>query len=156
MKCSNCGKNEVSFTYTSNINGKVTRHQLCSECAQKLGYADSMGSMFARTERMMNRMMGSFFGNSLLPFSTFELPAAETFSLPEAGTGMPVSDGEASHEHTAVEQESARADAVPGADPEMDRRRRINVLRHRMHEAAEREDYETAAKLRDELRQLES
>jgi len=108
MKCSNCGKNEVSFTYTSNINGKVTRHQLCSECAQKLGYADSMGSMFARTERMMNRMMGSFFGNSLLPFSAFELPAAETFFLPEAGTGMPVSDGEASHEHTAVEQESAR------------------------------------------------
>ena len=86
MKCSNCGKNEVSFTYTSNINGKVTRHQLCSECAQKLGYADSMGSMFARTERMMNRMMGSFFGNSLLPFSAFELPAAETFSRNYRGT----------------------------------------------------------------------
>ena len=155
MKCSNCGKNEVSFTYTSNINGKVTRHQLCSECAQKLGYADSMGSMFARTERMMDRMMGSFFGNSLLPFASFELPAAEVFSLPEAETGAPASGEDTAHEHAGVEQETAGAAAVPGADPEMDRRRRINVLRHRMHEAADREDYETAARLRDELRQLE-
>ena len=155
MKCSNCGKNEVSFTYTSNINGKVTRQQLCSECAQKLGYADSMGSMFARTERMMNRMMGSFFGNSLLPFSSFELPTAEIFSLPEAETGTPVSEEKAAHDPMGPEQEDAHAAAVPGADPEMDRRRRINGLRHRMHEAAAREDYETAARLRDELRQLE-
>lgn len=155
MKCSNCGKNEVSFTYTSNINGKVTRHQLCSECAQKLGYADSMGSMFARTERMMNRMMGSFFGNSLLPFSSFEIPTEEIFSLPEAETGAPAPGGEQACDPAGVEQETANASTVPGADPEMDRRRRINVLRHRMHEAAAREDYETAARLRDELRQLE-
>ena len=155
MKCSNCGKNEVSFTYTSNINGKVTRHQLCSECAQKLGYADSMGSMFARTERMMNRMMGSFFGNSLMPLSPFELPTAEVFSLPEAETGTPTPGEEQKCESAGVEQETANTAAVPGADPEMDRRRRINVLRHRMHEAADREDYETAARLRDELRRLE-
>lgn len=155
MKCSNCGKNEVSFTYTSNINGKVTRHQLCSECAQKLGYADSMGSMFARTERMMDRMMGSFFGNSLLPFSSFELPTAEVFSLPEAGTDAPVRGEEAPREGFGVEQETAHGGTTPGVDPEMDRRRRINVLRRRMHEAADQEDYETAARLRDELRQLE-
>ena len=155
MKCSNCGKNEVSFTYTSNINGKVTRQQLCSECAQKLGYADSMGSMFARTERMMNRMMDGFFGRRLMPFSAFELPMAERFSLPGAQDAAPADEGETVVGNDGVEQEPSGAAGVPGADPEMDRRRKINVLRHRMHEAAAREDYETAAKLRDELRQLE-
>ena len=155
MKCSNCGKNEVSFTYTSNINGKVTRHQLCSECAQKLGYAESMGSMFARTERMMSRMMDGFFGRSLMPFSAFDLPTTELFSLPESRSEVSDTDGGHAIGNSGVEQEPSGTVAVPGADPEVDRRRKINVLRHRMHEAAAREDYETAAKLRDELRQLE-
>mgnify|MGYP000778584824 CR=1 FL=1 len=37
MKCENCGKNEVTFIYQSNINGQVTEKHLCSECAEKLG-----------------------------------------------------------------------------------------------------------------------
>ncbi len=153
MKCSHCGKNEVSFTYTSNINGKITREQLCSECAQKLGYADSMGSMFARTERMMNRMMGDFFGRSLMPFSPFGLPSAERFALPGAGENEPAAERPEASVHPGVEQE--RDEEHGAADPEMSRRRRINALRHQMHAAADREDYETAARLRDELRQLE-
>ena len=41
-KCDNCGREEVNFHDTSNINGKVTEKHLCSECAAKLGYADDM------------------------------------------------------------------------------------------------------------------
>ena len=40
-------------------------------------------------------------------------------------------------------------------DEELSRRREINALRAKMHRAARSEDYETAAKLRDELRRLE-
>lgn len=29
MKCENCGKNEVTFVYQSNINGKVEERHLC-------------------------------------------------------------------------------------------------------------------------------
>jgi len=38
MKCQECGKNEVNFHYSSNVNGCVTETHLCSDCAAKSGY----------------------------------------------------------------------------------------------------------------------
>ena len=38
MKCENCGKNEVTFVYRSNVNGHVEEKHLCSDCAEKLGW----------------------------------------------------------------------------------------------------------------------
>ena len=57
MKCENCGKNEVTFVYQSNVNGQVEEKHLCSDCAEKLGYTQRMD---ARSQRMMQ----NFFGNS--------------------------------------------------------------------------------------------
>ena len=37
MKCEHCGNEEVSFHYTSNINGNITEKHLCSQCAGKFG-----------------------------------------------------------------------------------------------------------------------
>jgi len=153
MKCTNCGKNEVSFTYTSNINGKITRQQLCGECAQKLGYADSLSSMFSRSERMMSRMMDGFFGRSLMPFTAFGLPDSDFFALPGIERGEQAEKAPEGEQACSCEGNAA-ADTT-AADPELSRRRRINALRRQMHEAADREDYESAAKLRNQLRQLE-
>ena len=47
MKCENCGKNEVSFVYRSNINGKVEEKHLCQECAQKLGYTQKIQDSYS-------------------------------------------------------------------------------------------------------------
>ena len=44
MKCENCGKNEVTFVYQSNINGHVEEKHLCSECAEKLGYTQRINA----------------------------------------------------------------------------------------------------------------
>jgi len=38
MKCQECGKNEVNYHYSSNVNGCVTESWLCSDCAAKSGY----------------------------------------------------------------------------------------------------------------------
>lgn len=35
MKCENCGKNEVTFVYQSNVNGQITEKHLCAECAER-------------------------------------------------------------------------------------------------------------------------
>ena len=67
MKCENCGKNEVSFVYRSNINGKLEEKHLCADCAEKLGYTEKVNQMAARSQNMMkNLFQESFFGNSLL------------------------------------------------------------------------------------------
>ena len=44
MKCENCGKNEVTFVYRSNVNGHVEEKHLCSDCAEKLGYTQRLGA----------------------------------------------------------------------------------------------------------------
>ena len=59
MKCENCGKNEVSFIYQSNINGRVTEKHLCGECADKLGYTQKVA---AQSRRMMEGMRSAFSG----------------------------------------------------------------------------------------------
>ena len=41
MKCENCGKNEVTFVYRSNINGRTEEHHLCQACAEKLAMISS-------------------------------------------------------------------------------------------------------------------
>ena len=44
MKCENCGKNEVTFVYRSNVNGHVEEKHLCSDCAEKLGYTQRLAA----------------------------------------------------------------------------------------------------------------
>lgn len=156
MKCMNCGKNDVNFYYTSNINGKVTKQQLCSECAEKLGYTQKMGSMFGGTGRMMNSMFGDrffndFFGRALSPFAGFGLEAPRFFSTPWLDSheeGCSCTGGTC--------EESAKPAEKENVDPELNRRREINALRHQMHAAAKAEDFEKAAELRDKLRKLEN
>ena len=65
MKCENCGKNEVTFVYRSNVNGHVEEKHLCSDCAEKLGYTQRLGAQ-------SQRMMQSFFGNSLFGNDFFD------------------------------------------------------------------------------------
>ena len=48
MKCERCGKNEATFYYKSSINGKVTELHLCPECAEALGYTESLRSTWRR------------------------------------------------------------------------------------------------------------
>lgn len=43
MKCQHCGKNEANVHLRQNINGQVTEHALCSQCAEQMG----VGGMFA-------------------------------------------------------------------------------------------------------------
>ena len=45
MMCSNCGKKEANFMYTEIINGAKKEVRLCSDCAKKLGYLDMSFNM---------------------------------------------------------------------------------------------------------------
>lgn len=63
MKCDRCGKNDATFYYKSNINGRVTETHLCQDCARQMGYAEPMASR-----------MGGWFDDDWFsrPFSLFE------------------------------------------------------------------------------------
>ena len=148
MKCQKCGKNEVNFHYSSNVNGCVTETHLCHECAAMSGY--DFESMFG---------MKNIF-NDLFPFSMSRVfmpvhmpgvfPPSQYSSLPLMGPEPKECDCGGACEKPIQENQSIEIDG------EMQKRREINVIREQMRLAAEKEDFEKAAQLRDQIRRMEA
>ena len=155
MKCENCGKNEVTFIYQSNINGKVTEKHLCSECAEKLGYTQKIA---AHSQRMMQNFFGnSIFGNSFFDdfFSPvpslmgrmLEDPFDDFFADMPALGAAPAKQEEQKKEDDLVDREEQGRFAYL---------RQMNALKMEMKKAVHQENFERAAELRDEIHKLES
>ena len=157
MKCEKCGNNEATYYYKTNINGKITERHLCPECAAKYEQEDEtftgMEDMFRRMDRMTSRM----FSQPLFDwgFGGFMLPA---FVMPGLGL-LTRGDEEETEEQSgeSTEQPVAEKQEVPviSADEKLSRRRQINALREQMRKAAVNEEYEEAARLRDQIREME-
>ena len=131
MKCERCGQREATFYYQSNINGKVTQVHLCPECAAELGYTRGMSNSFRSFRR-------SFFD----PFSLLE----DFGMLSNRMTEFP-----------APLEEAARAAAgLVGRDEavQLQKERERNALENQLKAAVDSENYEEAARLRDELKKL--
>ena len=145
MKCQNCGKNEATFYYKSNINGRVMESHLCPECARQLGLVQDMrrpmmssfwddDDFFTRPFRMLEPLLGGF-GSRLL--TEFPEPVDVTRQAQQAVAEAP---------------EDALVDKA-----EQDRfslQRQRNALQTQLRHAVEAEDFESAARLRDQLKAL--
>ena len=151
MKCENCGKNEVTFVYQSNINGKVTEKHLCSECAEKLGYTRKIA---AHSQRMMQNFFGnSFFDDFFSPVPSLmgrmlEDPFDDFFADMPALCAAPAQQ----------QEEQKKSDDLVGKE-EQSRfayMRHMNALKMEMKKAVHQENFERAAELRDEIRKLEA
>lgn len=143
MRCEHCGRNEATFHYQSSVNGYTEEAHLCSECAAALGYrerlgggmAEALSDPFESAFTLLPSMFGGFFGGPRLT------PAARrTLQL----TGAP--------DEPYREAESLLGEAEGQA---LRRERERNSLQVRLKEAVDAEDYEQAARLRDELKRLE-
>lgn len=151
MKCENCGKNEVTFVYQSNVNGRVQTAHLCQECAEKLGYTQAMA---ARSRRMMHGFFGGgllddFFSpvGRLLGGSMLEDPFDDLFAeMPALRIGSLAEQPQQEAEQPLVEKKEQSRFA---------RMRQLNALRLEQKAAVLREDFEKAAEIRDQIRELE-
>lgn len=161
MKCQKCGKNEVNFHYSSNINGSVTQTYLCADCATESGY--DLGSMF-ETDGFLGGFLPSFhrqaagpagFSGEFFPFTVPMLRFGAAFPLltspqphgAERGGGC---EGDCGYGKIAPETECSEVDA------EMQKRREINMIREQMRIAAENDEFEKAIELREKIREMEA
>ena len=145
MKCQNCGKNEATFYYKSNINGRVMESHLCPQCARQLGLVQDMrrpmmssfwddDDFFTRPFRMLEPLLGGF-GSPLL--TEFPEPVDVTRQAQQAVAEAP---------------EDALVDKAEQERFSLQRQR--NALQTQLCHAVEAEDFESAAKLRDQLKAL--
>lgn len=155
MKCENCGKNEVTFVYQSNINGNVTEKHLCSECAEKLGYTRKIA---AHSQRMMQNFFGnSFFDDffSSMPSLISRMNRMLEDPFDDFFTDMPALGAAPAQQQ---EQPQQKQDSLVGKE-EQSRfayMRQLNALRIEMKKAVHQENFERAAELRDQIKDLEA
>lgn len=161
MKCEHCGKNEVTFVYRSNINGKIETHHLCQDCAEKLGYTRKIFAQ--RPSSMINSFFGSdhFFGSD--PFlddffspmpsllgrmgRMLEDPFDDFFDTMPALSAAPVKE--------AVKEEKKDDLVSCEEQSRFSYLRQLNALKLEQKKAIHEENFERAAELRDEIRKVE-
>ena len=67
MKCQNCGKNEANIRYTQIINGEKKELALCSECAKKLGIDSEMPDFPINFNSFLGDFFNDYVENNFLP-----------------------------------------------------------------------------------------
>lgn len=154
MKCENCGKNEVTFVYQSNVNGQVTEKHLCGECAEKLGYTQKLA---AQSQRMMQNFFGGgLFDDFFTPFPSLlgrmnrmlESPFDDFFAdMPALGAPAEARQEPQKSQDTLLEQEEQN---------QISKTRQLNALRMEMQKAVAEENFERAAELRDQIHSMEA
>lgn len=140
MKCEHCGRNEATFFYKSSVNGHVSQVHLCADCARRMGYTDSL----RRSMRPMSLFGDDFFSR---PFSLLE-PFMGGF-----GSRMLTEFPEPGEPQETAQEESAGL-VDKNQLEELRTQRRRNALQEQLKSAVANENYEEAARLRDELRAL--
>lgn len=168
MKCENCGKNDVSFLYRININGKVDEKHICRECAKKLGYLTMSrvggGHDFDVTSSIMDGMrrssglMGRDFGMEMVDpmsmfLSTFGSGIYNYLMQNGIGNGLFSGIGRAEPDLNG-KQDVEQADA--NTDDSFVKMRTINKLKAELKRAVQDEDFEHAAELKEKIKSLEN
>ena len=146
MKCQKCGRNEVNFHYTTNVNGHVTQTHMCSECANESGYniEQMFGDMFTGMFPMQKRMA------SLMPMAipVLQIDAGFPFTAqPRIKTQNPGSEAKQCTCGCGTVAQNIEV------DEKLKQRRELNA---QMRIAAENEDFEKAAELRDKIKELDN
>ena len=157
MMCEKCGINPAAVTLTQVINGKKTVKKLCVSCAQEnniykdlnmdLGFSNLFSSFFNEGEQSRSvdekcplcemtrsELIKTGKGGCALCYTTFEAamtPLLKKIHLTNTHTG--------------------KVPGKPGSASE----NKIDLLKAQLKEAIEKEEYEKAARLRDEIMEME-
>jgi protein arginine kinase activator len=134
MLCEKCKKNEANVHISKNINGRTTDLHLCESCARESGELLSM-----------NQFLGNFF-ESVMPLRVRRvayMPDGSPSDNKYAGCEDCVED------LPAYKPEGMMPPIKNGGDT------KLEELKERLKAAVEKEEFERAAELRDEIKKLE-
>lgn len=155
MKCENCNSNEATVLYTEKINGRERRMNLCLACAKKLeverGFfasdffgGDLLSPMFYHGAKKKDSLRCPLCASD---FSAIErsgkvgCPVCYTTFAEQLGSTLRKLHGTATH----IGRKPQR---LRGNDDE------IKTLEASLKAAIEKEEYETAADIRDKIKEI--
>ncbi|NLM50745.1 MAG: hypothetical protein GX196_07330 [Clostridiaceae bacterium] len=161
MLCEKCGKNPANFHYEQNINGEITVYNLCTKCAVESG-------LYYKTDFNFSSFFQNFFKPDLFIKETLNpqkscpfchMTASQFLNLGKFGCGRCYD--------TFFDEVSSLLKRIHGSDTHVGAfpkeqekhimvKRKIDKLKEELNEAILKENYELAAKLRDEIKELQN
>lgn len=169
MLCTKCGKKEATVYYKQNINGKITEYNVCPDCAAELRkqYKETTGhgfdSVFGGDDlNLIGSLLGLPTAARLAPAKTCPLCGATYRDFASGGKAgcakcYDVFRSELSRTIIGIHGRREHTGRTPkGFIAQMSLEKKIGTLRDKLKTAIEDQAFEEAAKLRDEIRTLES
>lgn len=172
MLCEKCKKRTATVFYNENINGKIRSYSLCGECAAKLrekgelqDITSMIGSFADPFSELHDQLFSGFFGmpapKVLHSAKTCPRCGTSYSEIAESGkVGCPECYNAFADEFSGLIQSihgtTSHTGNVPSRHRAMkERTERLKALKKELAEAVQKEEYEHAAELRDEIRKLE-
>lgn len=161
MLCDKCGQHEATVKFVQIENNKRTELHLCKDCAQ--GYANFspgfdlqhlLSSMFQSVT--LGQKLGQVYTDKTCPTCGKGIADIQKTGRLGCGTCFEVFGDELNPVLRRLHGSNIHTGKVPvRAYPNLQVTRQIEDLRKRLDECVRQENYEQAAKYRDELRSLE-
>lgn len=156
MLCDRCKQNIATSVVTKTVNGKSTTYHLCGECAFQAGYSNLFGNFslnhfMSNLEQQANRKLkvcpkcGSSF-DEILQLGKLGCSQCYTEFRKELLPSIEKIHGKAYH----VGKKPKRYMQIQSEVNLM------NELKQKLNEAIQKEEFETAAVLRDEIKKMQS
>lgn len=179
MLCQNCGKNEVTFRYTQVINGVKKEMNLCDNCARELGLKDMSFSMpinfssffsdffndyssnlipdFIGTKNLQCKSCGNTFDDFL---NTGEFGCSNCYNIFEDRITPILKNLQGASKHIGrgykkiTSKDNLKENIVEKSSNKEENK--LEKLKKDLQKAIKEERYEDAAKIRDEIKNLEN
>lgn len=165
MLCQKCKQKEANTHVKSVVNGKHEEFMLCSDCAKEMGYTN----LWSDIHSDFNSILGTFFSNALPARSqTTRCPVCSSTYHDIAKSGkvgcascyeLFLSELMPSirriHGNTTHCGKKPQAFANVEDKPQLKVDNKIDELKAQLQKAIEVQNFELAAKLRDEIKEME-
>lgn len=172
-----CSKNQANFHYKSNENGHITQKHLCKECAKKSGYLnDDAFDLFNPFGVMDNfafensgGLLGELFGSMLSSGNQtgLEKSVCSNCGMRQSDflNGAKLGCSECYKVFSSLLEPTVKrihgnvkhnGKFPSGRNEYIKKQRKIEELKEKLDNAIKSQEYENAAKIRDEIRSLEN
>lgn len=163
MICESCNVSQATMHVTRNINGALSEYHLCPDCAQKLGMDGLFTGFSFGLDNLIGSVMGGHFGeiSGKAPETRCDRCGVSFEDIVRSGRvgcadcyqkfydkllpSIQRMHGNTHHIGKIPAQQSAASA----------RQRELDALKQQLSEAIARQEFERAAQLRDQIRQME-
>lgn len=160
MLCQSCGKRQATTHIKTILNGELKEYDLCPECAQKMGYGSFFGNIGFDLDKLFGSFMDGFTGTAR-PQKRCQCCGSSFEDIAKSGKVGCANCYDIFYEELlpSVQRIHGRTShtgkLAHSAGTQVRVRNELAKLKAELEQAIKAQEFEKAAELRDQIRELE-